>query len=361
MSETTSDLEETVFFSQLMQDCSVLQLLKQVLMHSHHAVVITTADELQGYPIVYANQVFCDHTGYELAELVGESPRIFQGPDSNHTVIRKITPALKKNGYFYGASMNYRKNGSVYPVEWNISEVKNENNEVTHYISMQKDLSNLKRVAEQIKDTNELFKRFYATQAKRGTSNESNSTITTEVVETLKSNEKIYNANLRTEENEDLFENAFFDFSPDEMGALGNKTDKSPISAEQFWKESPIAEDDITSLTESIKELDTEIGMAEALNSGVNYQNIANYMKEIANNLYFCVEFNDGALIIDEVANILRKQPDNADLPMEMLSMFNKDVADWVDSVFVNRDADNIFSGENNTIAAGNQLLSFIK
>ncbi|MBD1584517.1 PAS domain-containing protein [Pseudoalteromonas sp. S16_S37] len=358
MDNRTSSLEESAFFSQLMHDCSVLQLLRQVLMHSHHAIVITNADHSQGYPIVYANKVFCEHTGYELAELVGRSPRILQGPDSNHKVIAKITPSLQKNGYFYGSSINYRKDGSIYPVEWNISEIKNEEGTVTHYISMQKDLTNLKRIAEQIKDTNELFKRFYATQAKL---NAVKTGFNDKVVETIKSNEKIYNGNLRSQENEELFEDAFFDFSPNEMGALGNKIEKSPISAQVFWQESPIAEDDVISLTESIRELDSEIGMAEALDSNVNYLNIAKYMKEIANNLYFCVEFNDGALMIDEVANALSKLSDTSQIPIEMLSMFNKDVSDWIDSVFVHKDAENIFSGENNTVAAGNQLLSFIQ
>ncbi|OHU84996.1 MULTISPECIES: PAS domain-containing protein [Pseudoalteromonas] len=358
MSNKPSNIEETAFFSQLMHSCSVLQLLKQVLMHSHHAIVITTADHTKGYPIVYANKVFCQHTGYELAELVGQSPRILQGSGSNHKVIAKITPALKQSGYFYGSSINYRKDGSAYPVEWNISEIRNEEGEVTHYISMQKDLTNLKRIAEQIKDTNELFKRFYAVQAKE---NESKIELNKQVVEKIKENEKIYNGNLRSNDNIELFEEAFFDFSPGEMGALGNKMDKTPISADQFWQESPIAQDDIISLTESIRDLDAEIGLTEALNNQRNYQAIANYMKEVANCLYFCVEFNDGALIIDEVANKLAQLDSTDDVPTEMLAMFNKDVSDWIDSVFVLKNAENIFLGEDNTIAAGNQLLALLR
>ncbi|CAM4136809.1 PAS domain-containing protein [Pseudoalteromonas byunsanensis] len=358
MENKTSSIEETAFFSQLMHSCSVLQLLRQVLMHSHHAIVVTTADHTQGYPIVYANKVFCEHTGYELAELVGQSPRILQGPGSNHKVIAKITPALKKSGYFYGSSINYRKDGSPYPVEWNITEIKNEEGEVTHYISMQKDLTNLKRIAEQIKDTNELFKRFYAIQAKE---NENKIELNKQVVETIKTNEKIYSGNLRSSDNVELFEDAFFDFSPGEMGALGNKMQKTPISAAEFWQESPIAQDDLISLTESIRELDAEIGLAEALNNRTNYHTIANYMKEVANCLYFCVEFNDGALIIDEVANALSQLESTESVPTEMLSMFNRDVSDWIDSVFVLKNAENIFSGENNTVAAGNQLLALLK
>ncbi|WP_105170063.1 PAS domain-containing protein [Pseudoalteromonas sp. T1lg23B] len=358
MYNNTSNLEEAAFFSQLMHSCSVLQLLRQVLMHSHHAIVITTADHAKGYPIVYANKVFCQHTGYELAELVGQSPRILQGSGSNHKVIAKITPALKQSGYFYGSSINYRKDGSAYPVEWNISEIRNEEDEVTHYISMQKDLTNLKRIAEQIKDTNELFKRFYAIQAQE---NENKAELNKQVVETIKTNEKIYSGNLRSSDNVELFEEAFFDFSPGEMGALGNKMQKSPVSADQFWQESPIAQDDLISLTESIKELDAEIGLAEALNNQTNYQTIAKYMKEVANCLYFCVEFNDGALIIDEVANTLSKLESTENVPTEMLAMFNRDISDWVDSVFVVKNAENIFLGEDNTIAAGNQLLALLK
>jgi PAS domain S-box-containing protein len=350
-------MEESLFFSKLIDQCSVLDLLKQLLMHSHHAIVITNADQQNGYPIVYANAVFCRHTGYELAELVGQSPSILQGPESNKRVIAKITPSLKKHGYFYGASINYRKDGSIYPVEWNISEIKNANGDTTHYISMQKDLTNMKRVAEQVKESNEVFKRFYQTCS----NSSADIPIESEVIETLKSNEKLYNGNLRSDDNLELFEEAFFDFSPGEMGALGNKIKKSPVSAELFWLESPISDEDIESVTESIKELEAEIGLGEALNRAPNLQLIAKYMKEVANNLYFCVEFNDGALMIDEVANELCKIEDADSIPMEILATFCKDIAQWVEEVFVNKNAENIFNGENNTIAAGNQLLAFLK
>ncbi|KZN33348.1 hypothetical protein N474_17030 [Pseudoalteromonas luteoviolacea CPMOR-2] len=357
MPNQAKDMEEMLFFSQMLNECSPLTLLQQILIHSHHAIVITDADDKAGYRIVYANPVFCRHTGYELAELVGMSPKILQGPKSNKRVIEKLTPSLKERGFFYGASINYRKDGSMYPVEWNISEIKNEQGQVTHYISMQKDLSNFKRLAEQVKKSNENFKNFYLSTTKKDKNAENN-----DVVESLKSNEKIYAGGLRNDQNADLFEDAFFDFSPDELGALGNKIDKGTLSANDFWVENPIDEEDISALVESIQEVDVELGLLQSQGqSKERLENIANGFKEVANNLYFCVEFNDGALIIDEVANILMTLEDGHKFPVDTLLTFNKEVYEWLDGAVISKTTDNIFEGENNTIAAGNQLLLFLR
>ncbi|ESP93636.1 PAS domain-containing protein [Pseudoalteromonas luteoviolacea] len=357
MPHQSKDMEEMLFFSQMLNECSPLELLKQILMHSHHAIVITDADPSAGYRIIYANPVFCRHTGYELAELVGTSPRILQGPKSNRRVIDKLTPALQEKGFFYGASINYRKDGSMYPVEWNISEIKNEQGDVTHYISMQKDLSNFHRLAKQVKKSNESFKDFYLSTTKKDKEAQSK-----DVLESLKDNQKIYAGGLRTDENADLFEDAFFDFSPDEMGALGHKVDKGLLSADDFWRENPIDDEDVSSLVESIQEVDVELGLLQSQGkSKERLEHIANGFKEVANNLYFCVEFNDGALIIDEVANVLMVLPIDYDFPIEMLVTFNKEVYEWLDGAVISKNTSNIFEGENNTIAAGNQLLLFLK
>ncbi|MBQ4876670.1 PAS domain S-box protein [Pseudoalteromonas luteoviolacea] len=357
MPNQAKDMEEMLFFSQMLNECSPLELLKQVLMHSHHAIVITDADASAGYRIIYANPVFCRHTGYELAELVGMSPRILQGPKSNKRIIEKLTPALKEHGFFYGASINYRKDGSMYPVEWNISEIKNEQGEVTHYMSMQKDLSNFHRLAKQVKKSNENFKDFYLSTTKKDKAHANK-----EVLDALKDNQKIYAGGLRNDENADLFEDAFFDFSPDEMGALGNKVDKGELSAEEFWRENPIDDEDVSALIESIQEVDVELGLLQSQGqSKERLENIANGFKEVANNLYFCVEFNDGALIIDEVANILMILEESHEFPVDVLVTFNKEVYEWLDGAVITKNADNIFEGENNTIAAGNQLLLFLK
>ncbi|CCQ11623.1 sensory box/GGDEF domain protein [Pseudoalteromonas luteoviolacea B = ATCC 29581] len=352
------ELEEHMFFGQLVSQCSPLELLKQLLMHSHHAVVITDADESNGHKIVYANNVFCKSTGYSLAELVGMSPRILQGPESNYEVIKKIKPELQQKGFFYGASINYRKDGSIYPVEWNISEIKDQQGKVTHYISIQKDLTNLKHLAQQVRSSNKVFKQFYLKHREQF---KEDVVEAQEVVDSLIQNEKIYSAGLRDQDNCELFEEAFFDFSPGEFGALAGKEKKEKLSAENFLQDQPIDDSDLTSLLESIEEVDAEIGFLQS--QGINKErvhNIASRFQEVANNLYFCIEFNDGALIIDEVAKRLNSMTVSDDFPHPFLVAFNREVYDWLKGVFVTKDCENVFEGESNTVAAGHQLLAFL-
>lgn len=359
MPYTDSDLEEQLFFSQLVSQCSAMQLLKQLLMHSHHAIVITDADHENGHKMVYANKAFCNTTGYSLAELVGLSPRILQGPRSNTEILKRLKPELTEKGFFYGASINYRKDGSIYPVEWNISEIKNDQGEVTHYVSIQKDLTNLKELATQIRDSNKIFKQYYIEHKRSAVP--SSQQQDDSILEHLIQNEKIYSNSMRDPELCELFEEAFFDFSPGEYGALSGSESKTAISAAEFMEEQPIEDDDLSALLESINEVETEIALLVSQGaSNERVQNIANRFQEVAKNLYFCIEFNDGALIIDEVAKRLSslKQPEN--VPDQLLVAFNKEVFDWLHNVFVTQNAANVFEGENNTVAAGHQLLAFL-
>lgn len=106
---------------------------------SFNSVLITDTDQ----KIVYANPAFCNMTGYSLAELTGKNPRILQGPLTEKAVIQKLREDLETEGSFFGATINYRKNGRPYLVEWTISSVRNHKGEPAYYVSIQKDITQL--------------------------------------------------------------------------------------------------------------------------------------------------------------------------------------------------------------------------
>lgn len=58
-------------------EAALRQILQKFVETSFNSIVITSADA--GYPIVYANPEFCRMTGYTPEELIGKSPKIFQG------------------------------------------------------------------------------------------------------------------------------------------------------------------------------------------------------------------------------------------------------------------------------------------
>ncbi len=64
-------------------------LLKASLEAISDAILITDAQlDFPGPYIVYANSAFCELTGYTLAELEGQTPRLLQGPDTDYELLQ---------------------------------------------------------------------------------------------------------------------------------------------------------------------------------------------------------------------------------------------------------------------------------
>ena len=126
---------------------SELSLFKAAFLQSWNAIVITDADASQGYGVVFANPAFCTMTGYSFEELRGRPLKMLQGPDTDPMVIADLRTCLQQERYFEGTTYNYRKDGSSYVVHWNISPVRDENGKLTHFVSVQQDISEFVRVA----------------------------------------------------------------------------------------------------------------------------------------------------------------------------------------------------------------------
>ncbi|MGM0952805.1 MAG: sensor domain-containing diguanylate cyclase [Pseudomonadota bacterium] len=109
---------------------------------SFNAIIITDTR----HKIVYANPAFCNMTGYSAEELDGENPKILQGPMTEPAVIDKLRRDLEERGFFSGSTINYRKNGRPYLVEWNITVVNDDAGNPRFYISIQKDITQLHAV-----------------------------------------------------------------------------------------------------------------------------------------------------------------------------------------------------------------------
>ncbi|WP_052063374.1 PAS domain-containing protein [Nitrincola sp. A-D6] len=117
-------------------------IFRAAVEQSFNAVLITDANFEQGGPhIIFANHAFCRMTGYSQAELLGQSPRMLQGEFTDQKVIAELRHCLKHNLYFHGSTVNYRKEGVPYYVEWSISPVRNHAGEVANYVSVQQNIT----------------------------------------------------------------------------------------------------------------------------------------------------------------------------------------------------------------------------
>ena len=127
-------------------------LLETALEQSFNAVLITDADlGPGGCRIIYSNPAFSRMTGYSAAQLRGQTPRILQGPRTDAATLQRLRANLHAGKPFQGSAINYRLDGSPYHVEWHISPLRAPGGEVTHFLSVQQDVTALKR-AEQRRD-----------------------------------------------------------------------------------------------------------------------------------------------------------------------------------------------------------------
>ena len=139
-----------------------LKLLESVITHTRDAVLVTLATPLDepGPTIIYANESFTKMTGYSVGELLGNTPRLLQGPASDKKEIAKMSAALRAQQPCEINMINYKKNGEEYWVNISISPVKDDKNKVSHYIAIQRDVTDKKKKEAEFKlFTDDLYKR----------------------------------------------------------------------------------------------------------------------------------------------------------------------------------------------------------
>ena len=112
------------------------RLLKASIEESYSSIMISEAGP--GYPIIYVNPAFCELTGYDAQEVVGKSPSLLQGPKTDKAVIDRLNADISQGRVFPGRAINYRKDGSEFMMQWKIAPIRNEKDEITHYLAIQK-------------------------------------------------------------------------------------------------------------------------------------------------------------------------------------------------------------------------------
>ncbi|MBW4694594.1 MAG: diguanylate cyclase [Lyngbya sp. HA4199-MV5] len=130
-----------------------LRLLESVVINANDAVLITEAEPVNepGPRILYVNQTFSRMSGYSLEEILGKTPRMLQGPKTDRVALAKIRAALKQWQPVRVEVINYCKDGSEFWVELNIAPVADETGWYTHWISIQRDITERKRAEEALR------------------------------------------------------------------------------------------------------------------------------------------------------------------------------------------------------------------
>ena len=127
-----------------------LRLMESVVSNTNDSVIITEIKN--DYPIVYVNEAFTKMTGYNLHDVKGKNPRILQGPKTNKEALDKISNALKNCESAHATTINYKKNGDDFWVNFYISPIVNDKGEYTHWISIERDVTDAINANEELKN-----------------------------------------------------------------------------------------------------------------------------------------------------------------------------------------------------------------
>ncbi|MBF0292536.1 MAG: PAS domain S-box protein [Nitrospinae bacterium] len=109
--------------------------LATAVTHAADAVVITDAEGV----IEYVNPAFEKTTGYSLAEIRGQNPRLLKSGQHEKTFYEELWETIKSGRVWRGAVVNRKKDGSLYEEEMTISPIADATGAIVNFVAVKRD------------------------------------------------------------------------------------------------------------------------------------------------------------------------------------------------------------------------------
>ena len=115
------------------------------------SILITTPElDLPGPYIIYVNKAFEKMTGWSREELIGKTPRILQGPNTDLSIFRDLRSIIEKGQVWEGTTINYKKDGTEFYMEWSIAPVFDKNGKLEKLLAVQTDITEKVRIEKRL-------------------------------------------------------------------------------------------------------------------------------------------------------------------------------------------------------------------
>lgn len=98
-------------------------------------VIVVTNPQLQ---IVFSSHNMIKMNGYTQEEVIGKSPKIFQGEATSKKISSEISEAIRLQQPFEKNIINYRKNGALYRCHIKGFPIFNKKGVLSHFIALEK-------------------------------------------------------------------------------------------------------------------------------------------------------------------------------------------------------------------------------
>ncbi len=97
-------------------------------------VILVTDTNLK---IVFASSGIKKMTGYTESEIIGKTPKIFQGPKTSEIALKEMKTAIQSQVPFEKTIENYKKDGKIYKCKINSIPIFNLKGELSHFIAFE--------------------------------------------------------------------------------------------------------------------------------------------------------------------------------------------------------------------------------
>ena len=99
--------------------------------------------------IEYINPAFEETTGYSANEVMGRTPSLLKSGLHDEQFYKELWALLLGGKSFRGIIVNRKKSGQLYWSAQTISSMKDENGRITHFVSVMKDVTELRKQQEE--------------------------------------------------------------------------------------------------------------------------------------------------------------------------------------------------------------------
>jgi diguanylate cyclase (GGDEF)-like protein/PAS domain S-box-containing protein len=118
---------------------------------NEHAIVSITDI---GGKIIYANEFFCELSGYTQEELIGQTHRLVKSDEHSPAFYKELWKTVSSGEPWSGEIKNRSKDGSFYWVSATIVPFKDSDGKITKYVAIRTDITALKEIHAQLEEGN---------------------------------------------------------------------------------------------------------------------------------------------------------------------------------------------------------------
>jgi PAS domain S-box-containing protein len=128
-----------------------LRLQAAALQAAANAIVITDRHGV----IQWANAAFTRLTGYDVSEVVGQTPRLLKSGRQEAETYQELWSTIGAGQPWEGRLVNRRKDGSLYSEQQTITPVKDADGNITHFIGIKQDITQHERTQQELEQQRE--------------------------------------------------------------------------------------------------------------------------------------------------------------------------------------------------------------